>query len=171
MKAAKLAKPACACEADVDIRVSSVEDMRRNASVLLKAHFEEVAVLKSRRELQPNWPEYYAYEDAGRLFAFAAWFKGEMIGYIATIEVPSHLHYAGLHCALNDVLFVAEEFRLSSIGSRLRRLTLDEAKRRGCTEINWHCKKDSALHQILAAKAQKSDRVVLQDIIYTEVIE
>lgn len=166
-------KPAgCACEAEVDIRVSSVEEMRRNAAALFQAHFEEVAVMKERRELDPDWPQYYALEDADRLFAFAAWHKGELVGYSATIVIPRHLHYSKLRCAMNDVLFVSKEFRLSSVGTRLRKLTKDEAKKRGCTEIVWHCKKHSEarpspFHLLLEA----SKSCVLQDIIYSEVLE
>ena len=159
-------KPACACEAKVEIRVSSVEEMRRHGATLFEAHYREVALNQNVTPLDPDWPAYYACEQAGLLHAVAAWHDGELAGYVVSFLVPKHLHYRGVCVLQNDLLFVADKYRGTTVCGRLMRETKAWGREHGASRVAWHCKEGSTLHRML----DKRKSCIVQDIIYTELL-
>lgn len=127
----------------------SVAEFMQLGPELLQQHYDEIALNKSLMALKPNVARYNALESSGGLFALGAYVDGELIGYSANIIDASHLHYADLAYAQNDVLFLRKEYRKSRIGLELIRATEKAAKDRGCHMMLWHAKENTALNTLL----------------------
>lgn len=146
------------------IRSVTVDEWRRLGAGLFVEHYDEIARKKHIRVLDPDWVTYGNLEAAGRLIALAA-FDGEaMVGYSVSIDVPSHLHYRGVHYVQNDVIFVAESHRATGVGGRLMAATKSHARSLGAIEMLWHAKKLSALDLALS----QSKTAELVDLIYSQ---
>ena len=104
---------------------------------LLHAHWDEVAKNKQVMVLKPD-RERYAYldEHGGLLCLWALDADGEIVGYSVNFIGP-HIHYADLTVANNDVLFLREDLRPSTLGLRLIRETERAAKARGAQLMLW----------------------------------
>jgi GNAT superfamily N-acetyltransferase len=125
-----------------DIRLGSISDVRGMSEVVQK-HWEEVCRAKHLMVLDPWWEKYEAMEQNGILFTLLA---GD-VGYSVNFCMP-HLHYRGLVCAQNDVLFVDPEHR-GGLGKALIQDTEDEAARRGARAMFWHAKQATSLDALL----------------------
>jgi Acetyltransferases len=164
----------CACEAKVEIRASSVDEMRRHGEALFRAHFEEIATNQDSTTLDPDWRHYELIEQAGLIFTLAAWHvqpfgalePDKLCGYSANLLIPEHLHYKALRYVSNDVLYVHPDYRGGSVAGRLMRATRDAARARGAKRLCWHAKKGTALDAILG----KRETCIVQDIIYSEIL-
>jgi GNAT superfamily N-acetyltransferase len=132
---------------------------------LLVAHWDEVAKNKQVMVLKPD-RERYAWLDAndGLLCLWALDPDGEIVGYSVNFLGP-HIHYADLRVCNNDVLFLREDLRPSSLGLRLIRETERAAKARGARLMLWHAKQGTSLDKIMQRL-----RYGVQDIIYSKEI-
>lgn len=132
---------------------------------LLHAHWDEVAKNKQVMVLKPD-RERYAYldEHGGLLCLWALDADGEIVGYSVNFIGP-HIHYADLNVANNDVLFLREDLRQSTLGLRLIRETERAAKARGAQLMLWHAKEGTSLDKIMPRL-----RYGVQDIIYSKEI-
>lgn len=92
------------------VRAARVED-------LLVRHWEEIAHYKDI-PLEVHWPTYEAAEAVGGLRIFTARVNGELVGY-ACLRVHYNPHYCSSLQALQDVLFLAPEYRNARIGRQL----------------------------------------------------
>jgi GNAT superfamily N-acetyltransferase len=85
---------------------------------LLKAHWAEVAHFKDI-PLDPDEEGYLRIQDAGFLRVFTARDPDRrLVGYVVHFVTPN-LHYRGVKHALQDVVFVAPEYRHGGMGMRL----------------------------------------------------
>lgn len=153
----------CACEAIV-IRHSSVNEMRKHATALFAAHYEEVGKHDTPR-LDPNWEQHFALEDAGMLFVIAAWHDKALVGYSVNLIVPS-AHDRAYRYVENRLLFIDPEHRGGSLCTKLMLATGDHARELGLPDVRWHCKEGTALHCILKRKPG----CALQDLVYKETL-
>lgn len=146
------------------IRPTTIAEIRTQAEELLRAHFDEIATASTKRltHLRPDWGKYEQLEAAGIVVALAAFTGDEMVGYAVTF-VHTHLHYAGLVYAQNDVLFVAAPHRKSRLGLRLIAQTEHEVKERGARLLLWHAKEGTKLDALLPQL-----EYAIQDIIYSK---
>lgn len=128
--------------------VSFVEDVLIGAASLVRAHYREVCLRRDLFDLEPDLRRYRELEHAKALITFGAFVGDELVGYAASIVMP-HPHYASAIVCHNDVIYVAEPHRNTSIGARLMRLTEDAAKKAGCRVCTWHAKKDSRFANVL----------------------
>lgn len=131
---------------------------------LLKMHYDEVAKNKSIMVLDPDRAKYQAIESAGKSLCLAAFVDEKIVGYSVNI-VDTHIHYVGLVCCVNDVLFVDPVYRNSRCGLMLIKQTESVAKDRGAKLMLWHAKSGTAL-DLLMPKIGYG----VQDIIYSKVI-
>lgn len=130
----------------MEIRPISVVEQLPRVTELLREHWEEIALNKSLMVLKPNVELYAALEARNLLVSFGAFDGDEMVGYSVTILQPSHLHYADLCMATNDVLFVRQAHRgASRAGLQLIRATEQACKEQGAQLMLWHAKPDTAL--------------------------
>ncbi len=162
--------PSSACTVDqnriskIDIRLCTVADVEGKTDSLFQEHYEEIARNKGIMVLKPNWPQYYAVEEAGALFVHVATQADEIIGYSVNF-VQHHFHYADLKYCQNDVLFVKNELRGGRVGLRLMKATEKHAKSLGCKLMLWHCKPNTPLNEILPRLNYGT-----QDIVYSKEI-
>ena len=130
------------------IELATLADWKAKAEPLFQEHYEEIARNKDLMKLNVNWPLYEELNDKQALFVYLAMRDNVCIGYSLNL-ITSHLHYADLMYALNDVLFVKKEFRGGRLGLRLLRVTEDHARSEGCKLMLWHAKENTALAKLL----------------------
>jgi len=150
----------------VDIRPSTVAEMREHAMPLLRAHWVEVGRNRDVMVLNPKWIAYEAMEKAGMLLALAAWDGEQLVGYSVTF-VFENIHYSPVIYAQNDVIFVEQSARGRGVFARLMEETERLAEEKGAIEVRWHAKKDSKLDRILA----RSTRYAVQDVTYSRLLQ
>lgn len=132
---------------------------------LLAAHWDEVAKNKKVMVLKPDRNRYEELERNGALLCLAALDPdGEIVGYSVCFIGP-HIHYADLRVANNDVLFLREDLRPSTVGLRLIRETEKVARARGAQLMLWHAKQGTTLDKIMPRMGYG-----VQDIIYSKEI-
>ena len=132
---------------------------------LLAAHWHEVAKNKQVMVLKPDRARYEQLEAMGGLLCLAALdADGEIVGYSVSFLGP-HIHYADLIVANNDVLFLREDLRPSTVGLRLIKETERLAKSRGARLMLWHAKEATALAKIMPRMGYG-----VQDIIFSKEI-
>ena len=103
----------------VRIEQESLADARQSGNVeeLLYRHWQEIAHFPDI-PLCVKWEDYEAHEAAGKLRIFTVRDRRELVGY-ACYAVGTAPHYASSVQAVQDVLFLAPEYRRFSIGRRL----------------------------------------------------
>ncbi len=143
------------------IRPTTYAEVTEKALHLFTEHWEEVARNKGVMVLKPDEKRYLFLEATGAFFALAAFDGEELVGYSGNF-IGAHIHYAGLVCCNNDVLFVSKEHRQSPLGLRLIRETEREAQKRGARLVLWHGKPDTPMANILPKL-----KYAVQDVIYS----
>jgi hypothetical protein len=98
--------------------IEKLRDVRPEMELLFPQHWEEVARDRETIKLNPDWPTYFALEDAGGVQAVIARSEGRVIGYhVSFLRV--HLHYADSLHAFTDLYFILPEFRKGRAGIKL----------------------------------------------------
>lgn len=114
--------------------------------------------------LAPDIAQYQALQDAGALFALAAWRGGEIVGYSSAFVQP-HLFNPAVVCCASDALFVHPAHRAGTLGARLIVATEQEARRRGAVRMLWHTRAGTPLAQAMLRRGyQPADVVVMKEI-------
>jgi hypothetical protein len=133
---------------------------------LLKQHWQEIARNKEVMVLKPDRARYEQLEQQGALVCLAAIDPdGDIVGYSVSFIGP-HIHYADLIVCNNDVLFLREDLRPSSIGLRLLKETEHLAKNKGARLMLWHAKENTPLATIMPRMGYG-----VQDIIFSKQLE
>lgn len=104
---------------------------------LLMRHWEEIAHFKDV-PLQPDFDAYRKLEDRDCLRVFTARNDGALIGY-AIFIVSVNIHYATRQ-AVQDVLFLAPEYRNARVGLGLIKFGDDELTKECVSAIFHHVK-------------------------------
>ena len=115
------------------------QSLQEELMPLLKQHWSEIALYQGRIPLDVNWEAYRQHDSAGKLVALTARREGVLIGYSVFYLARSH-HYQSTLSGINDVLYVAPEFRNSRVGLELIRESERAMKARNVVRINWHVK-------------------------------
>lgn len=133
---------------------------------LLEQHWHEIARNKEVMVLKPDRARYEQLESQGALVCLAAIDPdGQIVGYSVSFIGP-HIHYADLIVCNNDVLFLREDLRPSSIGLRLLKETENVAKNKGARLMLWHAKENTPLATIMPRMGYG-----VQDIIFSKQLE
>lgn len=85
---------------------------------LLDEHWEELALFKDEIPLDVDWGQYRRGYEAGLVRAYGVRDEGVLIGYAVFSVVERHAHYAH-RWAVNDVIWIAPEFRNFGVGTLL----------------------------------------------------
>lgn len=107
---------------------------------LIKDHWEEVAVNKSKIKLNPDWDVYEGLEKLGHIKLFT--FRdscGELAGYFA-VTISTSLHYKDHLFATNDVIYIDQAYRKSGAGSELIKFAEGCLKEDGVSVLNINTK-------------------------------
>lgn len=97
---------------------------------LLNRHWEELAMFKDEIPLNVNWGGYKRGYDAGLIRAYGARVDGILIGYAVFQVLPRHAHYAH-RWAINDVIWIAPEWRNIQIGTALCKFFEEDLRKDG----------------------------------------
>lgn len=147
----------------IEIReVFGITDFMRANLDLGRDHYDEIARNKQVMVFKPDIERFQDIENTGLLLSIAAFDEDKMVGYSVTI-LHTHLHYADLKCAYNDMLYVHPEYRKGRVGLQLIRETQRLCKARGVQFMTWHAKEDTPLATLLPKLGCK-----VQDIIFSE---
>lgn len=114
----------------ITYQVESAETILTEGLHLFVEHYKDIAVNQDKIELNPDVPRYMAMDDAGILLPISVREGEELIGYSVSVLLPS-LHYKDHVYAMNDVIFVAKEYRKGTVGIRLIKFTEEELQKRG----------------------------------------
>jgi len=119
---------------------------------LLQLHYEELTLHKDVVKLAPKWVEYEILETAGLFALFTARADdGQLVGYNAFF-LNTHMHYAGLFMAVNDVFYIRDDYRHGSTALRLLRFSETALKRLGAQKVVYHCKAGNNFATILRSR-------------------
>ena len=102
----------------ITYQTEKIIDIKDEIDPLIKLHWEEIALNKDKILLDPDWDKYFDLCDSDLLKTFTARLDGELIGYFVVMVYP-HLHYKNNLFAVNDVIYLKEEFRNTSTGYKL----------------------------------------------------
>jgi len=81
-------------------------------------HWKEIALNKDKVPLDPDWSKYRSLMYYDMLQAFTARKDGKLIAYMF-MNVSPHLHYKTTIYAINDILYVDNKFRKTTVAYRL----------------------------------------------------
>lgn len=124
---------------DVIYAVEPLAECLEEMKPILRQHYEEVAMYKDKIELNPDYTKYLAMSDLGILHVVTARLKGELIGYFISVLSP-HIHYSDHTYAVNDILFIKEEYRYSGVGVTMFKYAEKQLKELGVSVITIHMK-------------------------------
>lgn len=106
---------------------------------LLRDHYDELTLHKDVVQLDPDWRLYEALHRDQMLRIYTARDDDVLVGY-AIFFVNYHPHYRQLLRAVNDVLFLAKDYRHGSTGLRLVAFADQALVDLGVQRIHWHLK-------------------------------
>lgn len=119
--------------------VESLMACRAEVDPLLIEHWKEIALNQDEIPLDVDWTVYEAMEQAGILVFISCRRDSALIGYSAFVVKP-HPHYKSTVFAMNDVIFLKEEFRRGRIGYGLIKASENAVRDKGAEKISWHVK-------------------------------
>jgi hypothetical protein len=114
---------------------------------LLLRHWEEIAHFQDI-PLDVDWPVYEAAERAGKLRIFTVRDDRELVGY-AVYTLGQAPHYRGSLQAIQDVLFLAPEYRRGTAGIELVAYADTMLKAEGAQVTYQHSKVRNPIDMIL----------------------
>lgn len=103
----------------ITLKVEQFRHVAHKVAELNSQHWKEVGYNKSSIQLDPDWNQYLAIDDAGKLIVVIAYNSDDtIIGYSVDI-VNNHLHHKDLKYAVNDVLYVHPAYRKTHVPGEL----------------------------------------------------
>ena len=102
----------------VTFQVENIGVMRKEGMHLLERPYQEIAAFKEVQELDPDWDLYDECEKSGKLWVMTARADGVLVGYIWMLLVGD-MHYKGLRRAVEDVHYLAPEYRKGLTGYKM----------------------------------------------------
>lgn len=131
---------------------------------MLADHYAEIAPMKQRFKLEPDWQEYLDEQRDGRLLFITARSAGELVGYMGVFLRP-HLHYRKTIVAVDDLHYLMPMYRGLGFGKHLIEFGETAARARGATVFSMRCKAEHN-HGAIFEKLgyQLSDLVFIKDL-------
>lgn len=114
----------------ITVQVDSFRDCLEELKLIFPLHWEELALFKNRMPLAPQFEEYMAREQAGRLLLVTVRIDGKIAAYY-TIQVAPGFHYGQTLTGTMDMMYVVPEQRGRGLAFPLLRRVEAELKRRG----------------------------------------
>jgi len=106
---------------------------------LFDLHYDEIANDKDVIKLNPDYDTYKRLCDAGMIKIITARDDDKLIGYCVCI-IKYHLHYKDSLTALNDIFYIAKEYRKGLIGVKLFIKTEEILKKYGVQRVAMNTK-------------------------------
>lgn len=112
---------------------------RDEAEVLIKEHWEEIALNKEKIKLNPDWDAYEELEKRQGIKVFTARDSGKLVGYFV-VFIGKNIHYKDHIFATNDIIFLTESYRKGFLGANLIKFSRDCLKDDGVSVLNINTK-------------------------------
>ena len=119
---------------DTEYSVETLSECLEEMKPLLVKHWEEIALHRDKIELSPNYERYYEAEALGLIHIVTARNEGRLVGYFISFIAP-HMHYQEHSFAVNDILFIAPEYRGSGVGADMFSYAEAELKALGVSVV------------------------------------
>lgn len=116
---------------------------------LIKLHWEEIALNKSKIKLNPDWEAYYKAEESGNFKVFTARSNEELVGYFA-VFIGSNPHYKDHLFATNDVIYLHKDHRKGLTGIKLIKFAEGCLKEDGVSVLSINTKVHQPFDPILS---------------------
>ena len=107
---------------------------------ILQKHYEEVAMYQDKIPLDPDYEKYFALEEMGILHTVTVRDGGKLIGYFLSMVTPN-LHYSTTTYAVNDVLYLDEDYRELGVGQKMFAFAEEKLRENGANVITIHMKR------------------------------
>lgn len=132
---------------------------------MLVGHYDELTLNKAVVKLAPKWDEYFLLEEMGRFVVYTARDDaGTLVGYNAFF-INTHMHYAGLTLAVNDVFYLHPAHRRGPAALRFLRYTEGALKALGAQKVAYHFKRSNNFGLILSRLGYADEEGVVGKII------
>ena len=102
----------------ITYQVERFDDVVDDIKPLIKEHYLEICSHPDIYKLNPDWDTYRKLDELGMLRIFTARDGVDLAGYFLSFVQP-HIHYSDTIYAVNDILYLAPEYRGSTVGYKL----------------------------------------------------
>lgn len=126
---------------------ADIENVFNETIELLKLHWQEVAIYKDRRPLDPDYDFYRKMSKAKQFVGVWARSEGKVIGY-AGYFLREHPHYKTWKMAVSDIYFVAPEYRTPFVAIGLFRKAEEYLRTLGVRSVVNETKKHKDLERL-----------------------
>lgn len=106
---------------------------------LFTEHWKEIAQLKDKVPLDPDYGSYLALEQYGKVHVVTVRDGSKLVGYCVSSLSP-HMHYASTLFAVNDILYISPEYRMGRVGMALLQKAEEFLVAKGVEVILIHTK-------------------------------
>ena len=113
---------------------------------LLEDHWEEIALHKDTIKLNPDYGRYESMFKSGSMRIVTARDDGKLVGYCIML-LYHHIHYKDQFMAMDDIFFIAKDYRKGLTGVKLFIKTEEIMKQYGVTKLSMNVK----IHQDVGA--------------------
>lgn len=117
---------------------------------LAHAHYLEVAAFQDI-PFDPSQKRYFDLEDAGVVHCFTVRDEGVLVGY-AIFFAQTNAHYQTSLQAVQDVLYIAEDYRHTGLARELIQFTDQALRAAGVQVISHHVKPSRDFSKLLEAE-------------------
>lgn len=111
----------------VDSFTDCIWEFKRNQFPM---HWAELALMRDRMPLDPDYKEYVRRETSGELFLVTGRWNGEIVCYYVA-QVRPGFHYKSTLTGTMDICYVIPEYRGRGLALPLFRMVERELRRRG----------------------------------------
>lgn len=124
----------------ITFQVEKLDQVKDELPVLLKLHYDEIALNKEHIPLDPDWEKYKTLCDRGNLFVVTARTDDQLLVGYSVFFTTYHLHYKSTLVASNDILYLHPDYRKGTTGIKLIKFSESELKKLGVDKVIWHIK-------------------------------
>lgn len=122
--------------------------VREEVDELFYKHWEEIALNKDKIKLNPDWSFYETVYLAGNLGIYTARAGEKLVGYFVVIARP-HPHYKDHLFAVNDIIFIDQEYRKGLVGYKLIKFVENDLKKMGVSVLAVNTKVHKPFDSVL----------------------
>lgn len=142
-----------------------IEELIPELLPLLELHYRELTLHQDVVKLAPKWADYITLDAMGRLAVLTAREdSGLLVGY-NIFFINTHMHYADLMVAVNDVFYIRGTNRPGPLALRFLRYTETALKGLGARKLAYHTKYGNNFARILRRMGYSDEEAVLGKIL------
>lgn len=134
----------------VQIRETTIDELRRHAGALMVEHYAEVGVQHGMDGVDPDWDQLRLVEQADSMVALAAWVGDELAGYAVCMLCTCPLNRTQAQLE-SQALFVGRDWRQLGVGAALMH-AVEAVADENDAQMRWTAKRGTRLERILESR-------------------